>query len=333
MDQLDALARAMDEVPSRRRQTGATRIAVVGLGSIGSVAAGHLAATGRHSVIACARRPIERVVIEAPNEAVEVPLQAITDPEQAEPVDWVLLCTKAHQTPSAAQWLARLCRRSTRVAVLQNGIGQAARTAPFVGEAAVVPTVVTYSGERLGADRVVLRQPASFDLAVSSDANGHDLAELFAGTPLRILVSDDLPALAWRKLLINSVANPLTALTFQRLSIFRRNDVAALTSALLEETIAVARADGVHISEDDILQSLRILRELPADMTTSMYLDRMAGRELETEAINGSIVAAGDRLGIPTPLNLALITLLNAIGDAGDSEPASNHAEPIVEWT
>jgi 2-dehydropantoate 2-reductase len=47
-----------------------------------------------------------------------------------------------------------------------------------------------------------------------------------------------------------------------------------------------------------------------------MYFDRLAGRPLEHEALTGAIVAAGERHGIATPLNRALLALLRAISDA-----------------
>ncbi|MCF3934129.1 2-dehydropantoate 2-reductase [Acuticoccus sp. M5D2P5] len=311
MDKVKTSATVAGEAPRRHGAMELT-VAVLGLGGIGAVAAGYLQATGRNRIIACARQPLERIVIEQSHEELAVRIQAITDPKDAGPVDWVLLATKAHQTPSAAPWLAGLCHRSTRVAVLQNGVGQVERTAPWVGEATVVPAVVSYSGERVGADRVVLRQPATFDLAVQADPDGRAFSDLFAGTALRIFISDNLSALAWRKLLINSVANPITALTLQRLGVFRRDDVRALAETMLEEAVAVARADGVRVTEDDISQILGTLRDIPADMTTSMHLDRLAGRALELDALNGAIVAAGERLGIAVPLNRALLTLLRA---------------------
>ena len=40
------------------------RIAVIGLGSIGGVVAGLLGAAGRHDIVACVRRPIERMTVE-----------------------------------------------------------------------------------------------------------------------------------------------------------------------------------------------------------------------------------------------------------------------------
>jgi 2-dehydropantoate 2-reductase len=46
-----------------------------------------------------------------------------------------------------------------------------------------------------------------------------------------------------------------------------------------------------------------------------MYFDRLAGRPMEIEALTGVIVAKGAQLGIATPLNSALLTLLRAVND------------------
>src|SRR4051794_26044186 len=126
-------------------------VAVVGLGNIGAALAGTLCAADRHDIIACARHPIDRLVLERREDVVAVPLRTLTDPARAHRVDWVLLCCKAHDTPSTAPWLAALCGPATRVAVLQNGIGHADRVAPYVRNATVVPTIVYYNGERLAA--------------------------------------------------------------------------------------------------------------------------------------------------------------------------------------
>jgi 2-dehydropantoate 2-reductase len=291
-------------------------VAVVGLGSIGGGAAGTLAAAGRHDVIACVRRPLERLTLERPEGVVEVPLRALTDPARAEPVDWVLLCTKTHATASAAPWLARLCAPSTRVAVLQNGIDHIARVAPLANGAAVVPVIVYYNGERLAPDRVRLRQGASSDFVVADDDAGRAFADLFAGTPLRVQLGDDFVTLAWRKLLVNAVASPVTALTLQRQAVLRRQDVQALCLELLAEAIAVGRAEGAKLADDEAARTLATLFTFSGELGTSMYFDRLAGRPLEVEALTGAIVAAAARHHIPTPLNGALLTLLRAINDA-----------------
>jgi 2-dehydropantoate 2-reductase len=312
MDELVIAESGDDAVANTRRST----VAVVGLGSIGGVAAGCLLDAGRHDIVACVRRPLDRLTLERPEGVFEGKLRTLTDPGQAAPVDWVLLCTKAHETASAGAWLARLCLPSTRVAVLQNGIGQTERVGSLVAGATVVPAIVYYNGERLGPDRVRLRYVTDHSLAVADDAAGRAFAELLAGTGLRVLLSADFTTLQWRKLLINAVANPITALTRQRQTVLRREDILALCRAVLDEAIAVGRAEGAHLAADEADQTLATLMTYPAEAGTSMYFDCLAGRKLEIEALTGAIVAAGERRGIATPLNRALLTLLRAIDDA-----------------
>ncbi len=291
-------------------------VAIVGLGSIGGVVAACLAATGRHNVMACMRKPIERLTFDGPNGTETIPLHVLTDPAKAEPVEWALLCTKTHQTESAAPWLARLCGPNTRVAVLQNGIDHVARVAPLANGAAVLPVIVYYNGERIADDHVRLRQGADPDLLVPDDEAGRAFAALFDGTPLRVRLSDDFITAAWRKLLINAIASPITALTSQRQAVLRRPDVKALCVDIVTEAVAVARAEGAKLKPDEADAAIAMLFTFPPDAGTSMYFDRMAGRPLEHEAKTGAIVAAGKRHGIPTPINSALLPLLRAISDA-----------------
>jgi 2-dehydropantoate 2-reductase len=227
-----------------------------------------------------------------------VPLSALTDPTRAAPADWVLLCTKTHQTEAAAPWLKRLCAPSTRVAVLQNGIDHVARVTPLAGGATVLPVIVYYNGERLAADHVRFRQGANHDFVVADDDAGRAFALLFEGTPLRVALGDDFVTLAWRKLLINAVASPVTALTLQRQAVLRRPDIKTLCLAVLAEAIAVGRAAGARLADDEAERTLAMLFTFSGELGTSMYFDRLAGRPLEIEALNGAIVAAGERHGI-----------------------------------
>ncbi len=291
-------------------------VAVVGLGSIGGVAAGCLAAAGRHDVVACLRRPVERFTLDRPEGTVEVPLRCLTDPARAEPVDWVMLCTKAHQTETAAPWLSRLCMRQTRVAVLQNGIDHVARVAPLANGATVLPVIVYYNGERLAPDHVRMRRAGKDDVVVADDEVGRAFAKLLDGTGLGALISNDFATLLWRKLLINAIANPITALALQRQAVLRRPDIQELCRAVLDEAVAVARADGARLAEDEPSRTMATLMTFSGELGTSMYFDRLAGRQLEVEALTGAIVAAGERHGIATPINRVLLVLLRAINDA-----------------
>lgn len=298
-------------------------IAVVGLGGIGGTAAGLLARSGLHDVIACVRRPLQRLTVEGPGGAFEVPLTSLTDPSDAKPVDWVLLCTKTHETESAGPWLKRLCTPATRVAALQNGIDHEARIAPYANGAAVVPVLVYYNGERFGPDRVRYKPMSAHELIVPDDESGRAFAALMSATPLHVLASPDFVTLKWRKLLLNAVANPVTALTLQRFAVFQRPDIQALGIAVLDEAARVAKADGARLNDDESQRVMAMVRGFAPELSTSMHFDRLAGRPFEVEALTGAIVAAGQRHGIATPLNGLLLTLLRAISEANEATARS----------
>jgi 2-dehydropantoate 2-reductase len=291
------------------------KIAIVGLGSIGGIAAACLAIAGRHDVVACVRQPLTRLTLERGEETTEVPLRALTDPAEATPVDWVLVCTKTHATASTAPWLKRLCGPATKVAVLQNGIDQVASVSPLAGGATVFPVIVYTNGERLAPDRVRFNPVGHDDYVVADDAGGRAFAALFTGTPLRVRLSEDFQTLLWRKLLMNVAANPISALTLQRQGVFRRPDVHALCLDVLAEAVAVGRAEGAKLAPDEAQRIMTQLLGYSPELGTSMYFDRLAGRPLET-AIPGAVVAAGERHGIATPIIRALLTLLEAVSDA-----------------
>jgi 2-dehydropantoate 2-reductase len=291
-------------------------LAVIGLGAIGGPLAMALRAADRHDVVACTRRPLERLVLEWNGKEQALPMRTVNDPGAVGPVDWVMLCTKAHHTPDAAPWLASLCRPGTRVAVLQNGIDHVARTAPFADGATVVPVIVYYNGETLGPGRVRMRQVAGHDLVVANDADGQDFARVLDASGLRVLCTDDFKTRLWRKLLLNVMVNPITALTLQRQAVVRRPDVRALCLDVLAEAVAVAQADGARLADDEPTRIMNAVEAAPEGLGTSMYFDRLAGRTLEIEALTGALVAAADRYGLPVPLNRALLVLCRAVSEA-----------------
>ena len=83
--------------------------------------------------------------------------------------------------------------------------------------------------------------------------------------------------------------------------------------------MAIARADGARLADDEAAQTVATLLTYPPEAGTSMYFDCIAGNPLEVEALTGAIVTAGERHGIAAPINRALLTLLRAISEAAES--------------
>jgi 2-dehydropantoate 2-reductase len=290
------------------------RVAVVGVGSIGATVAAAVQGAGGHELCLCARRAVDSVVVERPDGSevvIDAPL--LTDAAAVDaPADWVMLAVKAHQTDGAAGWLSALCTPETTVAVLQNGIDHIERVAPLAGDADVLPVVNWCPVEPVAPGRV--RQRDALRLAVPDGSPGEAFAELL-GDGAQVTVGGEFALEAWRKLCVNAVSGVM-ALAGRPAEIFVLDDVLAVARALAYECAAVARAEGVALSDEDADELIAWLEALPRDAGSSILTDRRAGRALEWEARNGVIGRLGRRHGVPTPVADTVSALLHAASDS-----------------
>lgn len=295
--------------------TTGPRIAVIGPGAVGSFLAAHLVAAGR-DVVACARRPFDRYVIESAEHPADVPAVVVTDPSGLTPVDLVLVCVKVTQTPAIGDWLGALCGPATVVVSVQNGIESPALLTALRPGLRVVPSVV-YCGVQLVAPGHV-RHTTSARLVVPESPDGALVAEAFGGSAVSVELTPDLLTAQWRKLGVNVAVNGITALTGRRTEVFQRPDAARLARDLLVECWRVAALDGAALDDDAAVSMATALSTRPIGAGTSMLYDRQAGRPTEHDAIYGAVVRAAERLGTDAPLARAVATLL-AAGDPGEA--------------
>lgn len=294
-----------------------TRIAVVGAGSVGGFFGAQAATVPRNEVRFCVRTPFERLVVESGGEETIVEAPVHTDPSEVDIQDWVLLGVKAHQTASAGPWLQALCGPETTVAVLQNGVEHAERVGPYINDAEALPTIVRYGGEAAAPGHIV-HYTYGYLFAPEGEA-GRKLATLFEGSKARVELTSQFAQEAWSKLVTNVAANAIPAITEQRFPVFRRPDIARLAEELMSECIDVARAEGVALDRDLARAEIQRLAGLPDNVGSSMLYDRLAGRPLEYDALNGAVVRAGQRHGLDTPMNEAIVALLGAISDGAQT--------------
>ena len=287
------------------------RVAVVGVGATGATVAAAAQEAG-HELVLCARRPLERVVVERPDgDEVELRAPVLTQADGMDPAEWVLLAVKAHQTDGAAVWLRALCAAGTTVAVLQNGIDHVERVAPLAGDATVLPTVNWCPVEPVAPGRV--RQRGALRLAVPEGDAGEGFAALL-GPGAEVAVGGDFAREAWRKLCANAVAGVM-ALAGRPAEIFALDDLRSIATALAHECAAVARAEGAQLSDEDADDIIGWIEELPPDAGSSILTDRLAGRALEWEARNAVIGRVGRRHGVATPVCDTVAALLHAASD------------------
>lgn len=285
------------------------KIAVIGPGAIGTVVAAWLAREPSSELTVCARTPVDGLEVDSPAGIVRASPRVLVEPGSAEPVDWVLIATKAYDAEGAAGWLPGLLGAETRVAVLQNGVEHVARFAPYVDAGRITPCVVDIPAERTGPGRVTQRRAGS--IVVPDGEAGEAFVRLFAHTPIEVSATGDFTTRAWRKLAVNC-AGAVSALTLRPAGVASREGAAEVMRALVRECVAVGRTAGARLTDalaDEVVDGYR---GAPGDSINSMHADRLAGRRMEIDARNGVIVRRGRRAGIPTPINETIVALLQA---------------------
>jgi len=299
-------------------------VAVVGMGAVGTLLGGGLAAAG-HPILACGRAPITSITITSGTSQVSYPVTWTDQPRDLRHVRWTVLATKIHDTPAAANWLAALSA-GQRLIAAQNGVDHRERLTPLT-QAAVVPVLVYPNAERTGPGQVHARATGR-GLLMPDDPPGRSAAALFADTGLPVETVPDFRTASWEKLLTNVIANPLTTLTGRRAEVLREPAVAGLALDLLLEATAVARAEGAKLADDVAASTLAWLQALPSGATSSMLQDREAGRPLEHDGLIGPVVRGGARHGLATPASRTVLALLSALPTASAAtEPRGDSAD------
>jgi len=124
----------------------------------------------------------------------------------------------------------------------------------------------------------------------------------------------------WTKLMTNCALNALSALGHAKYGRIAENaDARRVMQATIEEVLAVARAAQVVLPGiDDATQAMAVAMNIAKQMTQAMSStaqDLNRGKHTEIDALNGFIARRGLELGVPTPVNNTLFTLVRLAED------------------
>jgi Ketopantoate reductase len=178
-----------------------TTIAIIGPGAIGGILAAWLAQDPANELTVCVRTPFDHLEVETPSGMITARPRVVISPEDASPVDWVLITTKAYDAAATAQWFPSLRRADTRVVVLQNGVEHLERFSAYVAVEHLVPAVIDCPAERTAPGR--MRQRGASWIVVPDSVNGRAFVPLFAETNFDVRTGD-FTTRAWAKLCSNA---------------------------------------------------------------------------------------------------------------------------------
>ena len=138
-----------------------------------------------------------------------------------------------------------------------------------------------------------------------------------AGVPT--VISDNIAGELWAKLVVNCAYNALSAITqLPYGKLIQGTGVRDTMRDVVEETLAVAKASGVQMAPDMLTKTWKIAEAMPTQYSSTAQ-DLARGKPTEIDHLNGYVVRSGEALGVPTPANRvlhSLVKLLEAKGKA-----------------
>jgi 2-dehydropantoate 2-reductase len=81
----------------------------------------------------------------------------------------------------------------------------------------------------------------------------------------------------------------------------------------VEEALRVSEKLGISIVDEDIVEKAFNVAESTGTNKNSMLQDVEKGKRTEIDFINGAIVRIGEDIGVPTPINYTLTTLVKGL--------------------
>ncbi len=286
------------------------RIAVVGAGAIGCYYGGKLAHFGRdvHFLMRSDYEVVRKrgLRIRSKGGDTHIPkVNAYRSTEEIGPCDLVLIAVKTTANAELPLLVRPLLGEETMILTLQNGLGNEEFLAGHFGARRILGGLCFICLNRIAPGVIELQDNGRVAIGEFSGfprPRLHDLAWEWKRCGVVCTVVADLALEHWRKLVWNIPFNGLTitAGSVDTAAILADETLRLRTLALMDETIAIARADGHNLPTAVALEQMKRTESM-GRYKPSTLLDHLAGRPLEIEAIWGEPLRRARAAGVPVP--------------------------------
>jgi 2-dehydropantoate 2-reductase len=307
------------------------RVAVVGAGAVGGYFGGMLARAGA-PVAMIGRSPfVEAVkknglVLDTVQFKETVRVEASTELQAARGADVVLFCVKTTDNAPASRELAKVLAPGALVVSMQNGVDNAEQIHAASGIAAI--SSVVYVAASVPQPGTIKHAGRGDLVAGPRNEQIEKFAALFERASVPCRITDNIAGELWTKLTWNCALNAISALGHAKYGqIAASGDARKLVETVVYELLAVAKAAGVHPPgfEDPqvaLAGAFKIATQM-AEAYSSTAQDMQRGKRTEIDSLNGYVARRGGELGVPTPVNHALFTLVKLVEASAVASSAS----------
>jgi len=239
-------------------------------------------------------------------------------PEEDYKADLIIIAVKHHHLDQSIEMIKNQVTEDTIIISLLNGISSEKRIL------AKYPNVKMLYALCIGIDAIrdgySIHYKNVGKIVYGNEQNFEEYSEevravqsLFDESTVPYEIPEDMIRAQWFKYLVNTGSNQIGAMlhgTFGNL--IQIPAAHEMVKAVMVEVIAVANAQGIALSSEDIDLYEKLMVKMNPDGKPSTLQDVEAKRKTEVEMFSGEIVEFGKQLNIPTPINQFVLNFIQA---------------------
>ena len=240
-----------------------------------------------------------------------------SDPSQGISIDLLILAAKTYSMDSVIEDMRPLIDTHTIILPIENGITATARLQEAFPDNRVFHGVVLRTDAHRMSHRVYYHTLGEMQIGYADNKiikpEVQEAYDRLKELGINVKVYEDMLKTKWRKWMLNTGASQTAVEVQAECGFFGQvEEVRALMKMLMDEILAVAKAEGVNLTEQDRDEIIEILINFPPDKKMSMLQDYEAGRPIEIDEYAGEVINLGRKHGIPTPANEILYLAITA---------------------
>jgi len=211
--------------------------------------------------------------------------------------------------------IKQLLGAETVVLPVQNGAESAAKVAEVYGWDRVLAGATYIESARPAPGRIHQAGPTARIAFGEQDGSYSDrvkrVEKILSKPGIQVQVSNDIRSTLWAKLVsVASIGTVMTATRASYTEVLENPEGERTVQTVMEEIVAVGRAQGVKFPDDVIETRIADARGDAPNMVSSLQLDFKDGKKLELEDLIGAVVRAGRKSGVPVPASASLYAAL-----------------------
>ena len=231
-----------------------------------------------------------------------------SDPSQGIHIDLLILAAKTYSMASVVEDMRPLIDADTIILPIENGITTTTMLQGEFPENRVFHGVVLRTDAHRMSRRVYYHTLGEMQIGYADNRvvkpEVQEAYERLKELGINVKIYEDMRKAKWRKWMLNTGASQTAVEVQAECGFFGQvEEVRSLMKMLMDEILAVGKAEGVNIDEKDRDEIIEMLINFPPDKKMSMLQDYEAGRPIEIDEYAGEVVKLGRKHGIPTPVN------------------------------